>query len=127
MSAIFFRSEGTQESGYDVGLDPNASIVRARVWGFWDAPMAVSFTNTVLEGVRKAQRPTEVTIDALELRPQRDDVQELFAKLLVTFQRAGLHRLTFVVTSSVTKMQLGRLVRENGARNWVQFTATMAA
>lgn len=122
-----WRSSGSDAAGFEVGVDGDSTGVKARVWGFWEVPLATAFQTSVLDVCRAARHPEGLTVDAVDLRPQRDEVQAELSATLVALRHAGLARITFVVTSSITKMQLARIAKECGAREWVHFAAPKTA
>jgi hypothetical protein len=114
---------GTDESGFSIETSPLGARVLA--WGFWDAAIAVAFPAAVLDalGARGGQ---QLLVDATQLKPQGDDGQAAFRRLVEATSKLKL-RAEVVVTNAITKLQLVRILREVGSGNWTTSNATSAA
>jgi hypothetical protein len=111
---------GSDDAGYSV--ETGALGVRVRAWGFWDASLAAGFAKAVVEALDQSTVRSQLLVDAIALKPQRDEGQEAFRAMIRDTAKLGLPRAELLVTNAITKMQLGRILREAGARVWTMTT-----
>ncbi len=111
---------GSDDAGYSV--ETGALGVRVSAWGFWDAALAGNFSQAVLEAFDTVGNRAQLLVDATALKPQREEGQAAFLAMVKATSRLGLPRVELVVTNPITKMQLGRILREAGARTWIMTT-----
>lgn len=109
-----------ERGGYSVAADAVTRTVRVEAWGFWSPAIAGGFADAVLAKCQGLMGAT-VAIDARNLMPQREEAQAAFARLFEALRMHGL-RLAISTTSSLTKLQLQRLVKERGLESTVALT-----
>jgi hypothetical protein len=102
--------------------DAPAHVVRVRAWGFWRLEITTSFSQAIVSECRAASPPVGLLIDATRLLPQRNEGQAAFSELMTASRTLGLTAVAIVVSSSITRMQLLRIAKETGARDWAYFS-----
>jgi hypothetical protein len=112
---------GNDDSGFSI-TNEEVAHVRVEGWGFWDPDVAADFERATLEACREAQRPLQLELDMTRLRPQRDEGQAAFKRLLAALTALGAERAVVRAASALTKMQLMRIVRENTPKGLVEFS-----
>ena len=115
------KSAGNDDSGYSV--DVLALGIQIRAWGFWDAALATNFVAAVLDAIRANPQRSWLTLDASQLKPQRDEGQAALRELVETTAKLG-QRGELIVANAITKMQLARIIREARANTWTMRGAT---
>jgi hypothetical protein len=114
---------GNDEAGFTVEFDAVAKSVRVNAWGFWDAPVAAAFGNTVKEGCRFRPPGTELVLDMTKLKPMRELGQESFGDLMEALPGLAISRTTVVTASHLTKLQLLRIASARGKKGSVTFVS----
>ena len=115
---------GTNEAGFSVEFDQKTRTLHVVTWSFWSIQTAQAFSQTVIDACRGAGPPLCLVIDAVELKPLRDEGQAAFATLMQALPELGVTKVQVIVDSHLTKMQLLRLVRLHAVHNLVQFGST---
>ena len=113
---------GDTAAGFSVVFDPGAGAVRVRGWGFWSAAISSSFATSVSEVCNANPRGSALTIDMSELKPLREEGQQAFGTLMRLLRGLGVGKTTITTASQLTKLQLLRLVADQGMKDSVQFT-----
>jgi hypothetical protein len=121
------QSFGDSESGFSVEHDASARIVCVRAWGFWRREVAASFAQAVVAECSALLQPVALLIEVTHLLPQRDEGQAAFGELMQSARALGLAAVAVVVSSTITKMQLLRIAKEGGARDWTYFSTDREA
>ncbi len=114
---------GNDEAGFTVAFDAVAKSVRVSAWGFWDAPVAATFGNTVKDAFRSCPPGTELFLDMTNLKPMREEGQESFGALMGALPGLAISRTTVVTASHLTKLQLLRIASARGAKGSVTFVS----
>lgn len=123
--ATMHQRFGNNESGFSLGYDEANRVLKLHTWGFWDATLALTFERASTEACR-ANKPATLVVDVGQLKPQREEGQLAFTRLMGAAAGVGVARLLAVVGNNVlTKMQLMRLARQAGGAEWA-FVATEA-
>src|ERR1051325_10718621 len=112
---------GDDSAGFAAGYDKELGVVRVEAWGFWSVSVAQDFARTVGEVCRANRRGTGLFMDMTALKPLREEGQRGFAMLVGSLREIGVGRTTVRTGSHLTKLQLLRLVAENGAKDNVAF------
>lgn len=107
--------------------DAPTRIVRVRTWGFWRMEVATLFARNVVIECRAAGEPIGLLVDVTRLLPQRDEGQTAFGELMIALRTLGLSGVVVVVSSTITKMQLLRIAKERGVRDWSYFSSDLEA
>jgi hypothetical protein len=113
------RRAGTERAGYSVEWD--GSEMSVRVWGFWDVAVAETFAAAVVESLPGVKR---MTLDALALKPLRDEAERAFVAVLATIPARSL--AATVIVNATMRLQLQRLVKTARADGLVRFRSTAA-
>jgi hypothetical protein len=114
---------GNDESGFSVVWEDASGTVRVKAWGFWDAGLSASFSRAVGGVCRSARRPLKLFVDAMMLKPQRDEGQAAFRALMTILVSLGGVRAAVAVGNAITRIQLVRIAKETSAEGW-SFLAT---
>jgi len=127
MSQTDVRSFGDAQSGFSVEHDAVALVVRVRAWGFWGLEVATLFARAVVDECRAVGEPVGLLLDVTRLLPQREEGQTAFGELIVGLRTIVPKRVVVVVSSTITKMQLLRIAKDRGVRDWLYFTSDLEA
>src|SRR5258708_6204832 len=111
---------GTDAEGFAVGTGEGASSVQVRVWGFWSPDLAARFVGAVTSACASFPVP-RMTIDATDLRPQRDAGQDALATLMAALPALRITRVVVTTASPLTKLQMMRFVKERALKHLVEF------
>jgi hypothetical protein len=103
-----------------------ANGLRAGV-GFLGPEIASSLVRSVAAECSFAARPVRLLVDVTRLLPQRDEGQAAFGDLMTSVTMLGEASVAVVFSNMITKMQLLRLAKERGARNWAYFSSNSEA
>lgn len=120
------RTFGDAESGFSVEHNAGARIVRVRAWGFWRLEVAAGFARAVVSECRVGET-VGLLVDVTHLLPQRNEGQTAFGELMIALRTIGLVGVAVVVSSTITKMQLLRIAKERGVRDWSYFSSDLEA
>lgn len=121
------RSVGDSEGGFAVApLDSNA-VVRVRAWGFWPPAVANALVDSVFEAFPMGRKPAQIMIDAVALKPQRDEGQAAFAEMFDRLAKLGGVRVDIVVASPLTKLQLARITKAGDRKSFVELKGAEVA
>jgi hypothetical protein len=112
---------GNDDAGFSVDFDASTRTVQVGVWGFWGSELAGGFSKAVVNAWRAARNATRLAIDASALKPQNEAGQAAFRALLELVPKLGIAQTSVTTKSTLTKMQLLRLVNEVGAKDFVEF------
>lgn len=113
---------GDTAAGFSVVFDPESAAVKVRGWGFWSAAISSSFATSVSEVCNANPRGSALVIDMSDLKPLREEGQQAFSMLMRLLRGLGVGKTTVATTSHLTKLQLLRLVADQGMKDSVQFT-----
>lgn len=113
---------GDTAAGFSVVFDPEAGAVKVRGWGFWSAAISSSFATSVSDVCKENARGSALFIDMNDLKPLREEGQQAFGTLMRLLRGLGVGKTTVTTTSHLTKLQLLRLVADQGMKDSVQFT-----
>jgi hypothetical protein len=114
---------GDEKAGFSTDFDASVGAVRVRGWGFWDAKVSDAFATTVADVFRVSPKGSALLMDMADLKPLREEGQRSFGVLIRSLKELGVARTVIATTSHLTRLQLLRLVAENGTKESVQFTA----
>jgi hypothetical protein len=113
---------GDQQAGYEVESEPGA-LVRIRVWGHWDLPLAESYSEALRMAFEPLRgRPFVVLSDGRGSPIQSEAVATVRLGLMKLATEWGMTRVAFVVSTTLAKLRLKHLARESGVREWEAFT-----
>jgi hypothetical protein len=112
---------GNDEEGFEVNLDEVTGTLRVRAWGFWGQEVASQFVSKVLDACRPPHRVSQVIVDALGLKPQREAGQEAFGTVVASLPALGVSRASVTTDSPLTKLQLLRITKERVQTHSVEF------
>jgi hypothetical protein len=112
-------SVGDDQAGFFID-DLATGNVYVRAWGFWSAEVAQAFGGTVQAACNGKPAGTELVMDMTELKPMREEGQKSFAALMRALPGQGIP-ITIETASHLTKLQLLRIVTEQGAAGSVRF------
>ena len=74
-------------------------------------------SRTRSEAFRTTPQRGAVVLDATRLKPQREEGQRAFRDLAEASSKLGV-RVELIVVNAITKMQIARILRENGVHGW---------
>ncbi len=111
---------GGPDAGFAVNTDDALRIVRIRAWGFWDARVATAFEKGIIEACRTAGARTTIAIDAMQLKPQREEGQAAFVAVMNGLKTFGIPRIE-IATTPLTKLQLLRIAKATLPHGVVRF------
>jgi hypothetical protein len=111
---------GSETEGFAVGLSDGARAIHVRVWGFWSAELATRFVSAVVAECSNHRIPL-MTIDATELRPQRDAGQDALGALMSALPALGVTRARVTTASPLTRLQILRISKERAVKDLIQF------
>jgi hypothetical protein len=112
---------GNDDGGYELDRDELGASLQVRMWGFWSTEVARAFGDAILEEAKAAKKPKTVVLDASNLKPQKEVGQTAIASMLDTLTRAGVTRVSILIASPLTKLQLVRIANERAPRGMVEF------
>jgi hypothetical protein len=110
---------GDASDGFEVEVNDWAHTLYARAWGFWGAQLAAKFAPAVMEACQAGRTLTSFTLDARGLKPQREPGQEAIGALFAALRALGILRATVSTDSSLTRLQLLRIVQERAVKDLV--------
>jgi hypothetical protein len=119
------RSGGDAQNGFEVLTDPDKRLVRARVWGFWELPLATRCRSAMLDAFVEMgmTQPWCVLSDSRHFPPQKPEVQALIGEILFKGPSMGMRRTAFLVDSGTSKLQMSRLAAETNLKGMGFFLA----
>jgi len=112
---------GNDEDGFAVGFDEATCVVQVKAWGFWSAELAAMFAQAVIDVCNANRRATSMVVDAVGLKPQREEGQKAFGALMAVLPRLGMGRVSVTTDSPLTRLQLLRLAKERAPKNLIHF------
>jgi len=108
-------SDPKAAKGFEVYADYSKSILRLRVWGFWDIEDGKAYWE---EFKRVAEslvgKKWYVLADISQFPAQRPDVNAFVEKTMVFARSHGMVRASNLVSSALSRMQIARLSGETG-------------
>jgi hypothetical protein len=111
---------GTEAEGFAVGPSEGAQAIHVRVWGFWSAELASRFVSAVGAECSRL-RLTLMTMDATQLKPQREAGQEALGALMGALPALGITRVRVITTSPLTRLQILRISKERAIKDLIEF------
>jgi hypothetical protein len=117
---------GDDNAGFSFGFDSVKGVFEVCAWGFWNVDVARTFGIKVASVLGQQPGSKRLVLDMSALKPMREEGQQSFANLCRTFRSLGVTSATIVTSSQLTKLQLARIVTENGANanvQWLNATA----
>lgn len=113
---------GDPAGGFKTVVDQRS--VRIVAWGFWSVAVAGEFHRAVLTACTSAPEISSLHFDMTLLKPMRDEGQEGFGNLMGALPALEVSRVTILVSSPLTRLQLLRIAREKAPKDLVQFIET---
>ena len=105
---------GDEKAGFEIVTYPAERLIRARVWGFWERPLAILCRDALLASFTEmGLDPWCILSDNTRFAAQKPDVQALISEVMNRGPSMGLHRVAFLVDSPTTRLQMTRLATEN--------------
>ena len=126
--SAFGRRERATQRRFQVAVDPGSSIVRLKVWGFWDAAEGKAYVDefrrkiAALVGKRWC-----VLADISEFPAQKPEVNEFIGQTMAHANASGMRKAANLVSSALTRMQIGRLSADMGVPEYSFFTSESEA
>ena len=108
---------GTDEAGFQLGSDRQAHLLRARLWGFWDEPLAAEFKRRIADELARLSWPWYLVWNCEALSPLRPVVQNALREVIAQVCAQGMRRGALVTQNALAKLPLIRLVKESRARD----------
>jgi len=121
------KSIGDAAAGFSAVFDAERLAIRVRGWGFWSADVCGAFATTVSEVCSASPKGSSLLMDMTDLKPLRDEGQRAFGLLIGQLRQLGVGSTSVTTSSHLTKLQLLRLVAENGMKDSVQFKTAETA
>jgi len=117
-----------KRGGLEFEFDAAASVVRARLWGFWDLDVAGRFRADLLAvGRRVGGKPWSVLVDSRTFLPQGPEVTAHRGETMGMMVNMGCRRIAVIVAEKGTyAMQFSRIATEAGVKNAVFFDLALA-
>lgn len=109
---------GDETQGFEVDSSGEAVVVRA--WGFWSTELAEQVVPVVASALRAKGSGTDLTIDATDLRPLRNEAQRSFEAMLSQAVQNSARGVVIQSPSALTRLQMIRLVRGIGNPERIQ-------
>ena len=104
-----------QKKGFEISFDPEKTLLKIRVWGFWDRELAQRFREGCKAKVNEINREGaqwQVLIDLTASCDQLQEIQEIInegIEFLKTHMKQAI-----LVNNSITHFQMGHLFRTDG-------------
>jgi hypothetical protein len=113
---------GDEAAGFSFSFEPSPPALHVRGWGFWNVEVASSFGSKIRDACRNRPPGTTLHLDMRDLRPMREEGQISFGALLEALGSLGIQRTVIATGSSMTKLQLLRLVMARAKQSNVEVT-----
>ena len=114
---------GNDEDGFAWSFDEGTCSMEVKAWGFWSRELALTFAKTVIDACASNRGTTCIVVDAVGLKPQREQGQAAFGALMAALPRLGILHASVRTDSPLTRLQLLRLAKEYAVTNLIQFPA----
>jgi len=118
------QSRSDSDGGFSVSQD-EAAVVRVRAWGFWSVEIAGAFAKSVVDVCRAGDLPRSVSVDAEDLKPQRDEGQAALVAMFDAVAAMGVEHVSVVASSPLTRLMLARIVKGTVKKGFVELKAGM--
>jgi hypothetical protein len=103
-------SGGTEQSGYELEIDPSSRVLRLRCWGVWDIALAEGYRAAMHESFSVLRgKPWYVLGNITNFPPQSEAVARVHGALMAKASTLGMKRACNVVSSSLTQLQIRRI------------------
>lgn len=106
------------KNGYKIDLDRTRHILKFRLWGIWDVPLAQQFEreikSKILEMEQLAPQGWHTLVDLSEFPPQFEEVQDATKAVMQFELDHGMQKGATVLAKTMTKLQISRLARQVG-------------
>lgn len=110
---------GNAAAGFVVTIEAPSGLVHARCWGFWGAELGAAWQAEALAAAHRVRGHAWcVLFDFEGFAPQRPSVQELVRATIVKIAAFKPRYAVLVADNAITKLQLVRLLREEGCHAW---------
>ena len=104
------RRGGDTNGGFEAKIDKRTRLLRVRLWGVWDVPIAEAFVNAVSElGTELGSAPWSSLVDARKFMVQGPQILQLRQESLNRAAMLGCTRMATLVESAVYGLQFKRL------------------
>lgn len=130
------RRNRSVERRFTVRADPGTGILRLKVWGFWDVAEGKAYleefrrvASNLLEGRTNAgsKRRWYVLADISEFPAQKPEVNVFVEQTMAYATANGMLKAANLVSSALTRMQIGRLSADMGLPEFSFFTSEAEA
>jgi hypothetical protein len=106
---------GDQRAGFELAVDKPRRVVRLRLWGFWDLPIAEEFRRAIFKTARGLEGASwGVVADSREFLAQTAVVSDIREKIMERLLPMGCTRIGAIVEDApVYAMQFSRIASES--------------
>lgn len=112
---------GDEIAGFSITAETGDLVLKVVGHGFWDVDVARSFCPRIRDAIISYPRLTRLVFDFRGLKPLRDEGQAGFAQVLSILRSSAPPQVSVLTSSPLTKLQLLRIVKENGGGDWIAF------
>ena len=101
---------GDANGGFEASVDKRNRLLRVRLWGIWDVPLAEQFVATVAAlGADLAGSPWSSLVDARKFMVQSPQILQLRQESLNRAATLGCTKMATLVESAAYSLQFKRL------------------
>jgi hypothetical protein len=106
---------GDAKGGFELSADRKMRLLRARLWGLWDVPVAEQFVASVGECGTELQSasPWSSLVDARKFMVQPQQILQLRSESLARAAALGCTKMATIVDSAVYSLQFKKLAGAN--------------
>ncbi len=113
--ALSSRRDRAPQRRFQISVDQVNRILRLKVWGFWDAAEGEAYFEEFLRSARALTgKPWYVLADISEFPAQKPEVNDFVGKTMAFATANGMRKAANLVSSALTRMQIGRLSADTG-------------
>lgn len=121
------KRAGDEQRGFEVVLDRIGRMIRVKLWGFWEIPMAEAFSSSVVEFGEELRRTSwSALVDSRLFVAQTQRVTEIRQEAMNKLKGLGCTRIAAVTSAAVYTMQFKRIATESHVESAV-FNDTQTA
>lgn len=109
------RQGGDESAGFEIRCNPISRLLRVRLWGAWQPPLASSYRTEMLASFAElGLEAWDALVDLRRCAPPTGEVAEVRAGLVGRAVEAGMRRIAVCVDAMSTQVQLRRLFERSG-------------
>jgi hypothetical protein len=104
-----------KDKGYEITFDRAKNIIKARLWGFWDAGLGKQYIKAFEEKIQEViptGKEWSLLVDITKFAAQPREVQRLFSEGMTFAKQHGVKKTARIVASTTTQLQFERLSKE---------------